>query len=246
MIAPGQQLFDFDKTALDEQVSWMIGVDEAGRGPLAGPVYAAAVAIHRDWYRNPFEDKILATANDSKKLPYLQREKIHDHLHQMAEQGKMFQIGIGIGTVEEIDAVNILEATKLAMTRALHSVQLKIWGQGISLVESDKSLFEFEECRRRDEFLHPKVWVDGKPLRNFPYWHEAWVKGDGKSLCIALSSVIAKVQRDACMLELHKQYPIYAWDRNKGYGTSDHCESLRNYGPCIHHRRSFIGKILNV
>jgi ribonuclease HII len=173
------------------------GVDEAGRGPWAGPVVAAAVIL--DYKHVP------AGINDSKKLSAAKRDKLYDLI--MAS----YQTGVGLATVEEIDAINILEATKLAMRRAIEQL--------------------------------PKVpdiaLVDGNRAPSLPCKVQTVIGGDAKSLSIAAASIIAKVTRDRIMQQLATDFPGYGWERNAGYGTSQHQKGLAELGVTPHHRRSF-------
>ncbi|MGL4307797.1 ribonuclease HII [Cetobacterium sp. SF1] len=192
----------------DLELGDIIGVDEAGRGPLAGPVVAAAVKIRE--YHEEF-DKI----NDSKKITEKTRERLFDIIMNYCD------VGVGIATVEEIDDINILNGTFLAMRRALKALEEK----NISL---------------------NKVIIDGNhKIREYEGEQEAIIKGDGKSLSIAAASIIAKVTRDRMMLEIAKEYPIYQFEKHKGYGTKLHREILLEVGPSSVHRKTFLKKILN-
>ena len=173
------------------------GVDEAGRGPWAGPVVAGAVILN--------QKRIPSGINDSKKLSAIKRELLYEEILQSA------RTGIGISTVEEIDKLNILEATKLAMQRAVEML-----GNDIIL-----------------------VLIDGNkaPTLNFPT--QTIIGGDTKSLSIAAASIIAKVTRDRIMCELGEANPEYGWERNSGYGTKHHIEALAKYGITGHHRKSY-------
>lgn len=175
------------------------GVDEVGRGPLAGPVCAAAAILPEDF------DHVLL--NDSKKLNGEQRESIYEELAQ--NEGVLWCCVMV--DVEEIDRINILQATWLAMKRAVHGLPTR----------ADAAL------------------VDGRPVMDFPIYHQALVGGDGLSFSIAAASVIAKVTRDRLMCELAEQHPEYGFNDHKGYGTPRHLEALRRHGPCPIHRRSF-------
>lgn len=176
------------------------GVDEAGRGPLAGEVVAAAVHFCNG-------AQIPAGLNDSKKLSEKSREQLYEEL--IACNGVVF--GIGMASVEEIDRINILRATHLAMARAVEAMSLK----------ADVCL------------------IDGLSVPGFAWEQQAIVKGDGKCLSIAAASILAKVTRDRLMLECDREYPQYGFARHKGYGTREHLEALRKHGPCPKHRRSF-------
>ena len=173
------------------------GIDEAGRGPLAGPVVAGAAVI--DMARLP------AGLNDSKKLNHKTRERLFTELMQCAD------IGIGIASVEEIDEINILQATMLAMTRALGAL---------------KTAPAF-------------ALIDGNRIPKFATPARAIVKGDGLVLSIAAASIAAKVTRDRMMTDIAKAHPEYGFERHMGYGTAFHLNALREHGATIHHRKSF-------
>jgi ribonuclease HII len=195
-----------------EQRAWakgcrrVAGVDEAGRGPLAGPVVAAAVFIPPSALESA-PDHVLAGLTDSKQLSPGRRS----HFYSILTGLSGVDWAVGTASVEEIDAVNILQATYLAMRRAV---------EGLSAVP--------------DHLL-----VDGRPVPNLPVASTAIVRGDGQSFSIAAASVVAKVTRDALMQDLDAAYPAYGFSRNKGYGTREHREALRDLGPCPCHRRSF-------
>jgi ribonuclease HII len=172
------------------------GVDEAGRGPLAGPVVAAAVILCPNG---------IAGLNDSKKLSSARRAFLE------AEIRAACVFGIGMASVEEIDTINILQATMLAMTRAVEAL-----GQ-----------------------VPGHVLVDGNRLPHWPYSATAIVKGDALHPCISAASIIAKEQRDRLMRAAAAEHPQYGWERNMGYGTAEHLAALREHGPTALHRKSF-------
>ena len=174
------------------------GVDEAGRGPLAGPVVAAAVIFEKK--------RIPKGLDDSKKLSAARREKLYGAILE-----KAVAWGIGEASVDEIDLVNIRQATHLAMARAVRAL-------------SPAPVFAL---------------VDGNDAPPLPCPCQTIVGGDGLSLSIAAASILAKVTRDRLMLELHALHPEYGWDRNKGYGTAAHLSALARHGASPHHRRSF-------
>jgi ribonuclease HII len=174
------------------------GIDEAGRGPLAGPVVAAAVIL-------PVRCR-LPGVDDSKQLPEAERERLYDVI-----LGKAVAVGIGSAEVAEIDALNILEATRLAMRRAIEQ-----------LVPAPDYLLT-------DAVALPAVLLPVRPI----------IKGDALSLSIAASSIIAKVTRDRLMAALHRVFPQYNFLSHKGYCTPEHLEQLARYGPCAIHRRTF-------
>ena len=175
------------------------GIDEAGRGPLAGPVVAAAVVLPPGYE--------LPGLTDSKQLTAARREKLYAQIMQDPTVSKC----IASASVEEIDRLNILRATHLAMRRA---------AEGLT-PQPDFCL------------------IDGLPVPGFPLRSRSLVKGDARCLSIAAASVLAKVTRDHLMQELHSQYPHYGWNRNAGYGTREHMSALREHGITPHHRRSF-------
>lgn len=174
------------------------GVDEAGRGPLAGPVYAAAVILD--------PGRPIAGLDDSKKLSEKARERL-----AFIIKAEALAWHIASATVEEIDRLNILQATMLAMTRAVE-------GLAIQPIE---------------------VLVDGNRCPDWDYVSIAIVEGDAKVAEISAASILAKTARDAIMVELHERYPQYDFAGHKGYGTAAHLKAIRQYGPCPAHRRSF-------
>ncbi|MGF6482251.1 ribonuclease HII [Paraburkholderia sp. JPY419] len=175
------------------------GVDEAGRGPLAGPVVAAAVIF------DPTKPMIRGL-DDSKALTALKREALYDKIVDRA-----LAYCIASATVEEIDSLNILHATMLAMKRAV---------EGLSVVPT-------------------LVKVDGNRCPTLSIRSEAVIGGDALVKSISAASILAKVARDRMLLELHEAYPVYGFDAHAGYGTPQHLAALRDHGPCEHHRRSF-------
>jgi ribonuclease HII len=190
----------FEKHLWSTGVPLIAGIDEAGRGPLAGPVVAAAAIL-------PAEFR-LRGLNDSKQLTEVVREQIFQAL---TIPGKLVCYGIGVAEPGEIDRLNILRATFLAMERAIAALS----------VPADHLL------------------IDGLPVPVFKQPQTAIVGGDGKSMSIAAASVIAKVTRDRMMKQWHREFPEYDFEQNKGYGTPAHLESLQIHGPCPIHRRSF-------
>ena len=180
------------------------GVDEAGRGPLAGPVCAAAVILK--------EGQIIEGVNDSKKLSEKKREALFD-----AIKNEALSYSIAFASVEEIEEMNILNATMLAMRRAV---------EGLS-VKAEYAL------------------IDGNRLPPLDIPCEYVIKGDAKSMSIAAASILAKVSRDRLCYEYAEKYPQYGFDKHKGYGTKAHTDAILEYGPCEIHRMSFLKKILN-
>ena len=193
-LAHAQMLLDHD---LKFTGVVLAGIDEVGRGPLAGNVVTACVVMP--------PEPVLMWIDDSKKLSESRREKVYEEIMENA-----LYVGIGQATPEEIDEINILEATKKAMREAAAQVPA-------------------------DVFLIDAVTGLGLTGREVPI-----IKGDATSYAIAAASIVAKVTRDRQLIELDKLYPQYGFARNKGYGTPEHIAALREYGPCPAHRRSFI------
>lgn len=188
----------FELEAQRRGFKWVAGLDEAGRGPLAGPVVAAAVILPR---RCRFE-----TLHDSKQLSEVMRERLYDEILARA-----VGVGIGAANAQEVDALNILEATRLAMQRAL-----------AALVQSPDWLLI-------DAVTLPLVALPQRPI----------IKGDALSRTVAAASIVAKVHRDRLMLDYHHAYPRYNFSAHKGYATPEHVTLLQTHGPCPIHRRSF-------
>ena len=193
----------YEEKALNVGYKCVCGIDEAGRGPLAGPVYAAAVIL-------PFGLEIEGL-NDSKKISEKKREQLFDVICE-----KAVDYSIGIATEQEIDEINILNATFLAMHRAVEGLKTK----------PDYAL------------------IDGNQYPKIPFVaEETVVKGDAKVMSIAAASILAKVSRDRFMLEKAKEYPQYQFEKHKGYGTKLHYEMLKEYGPSPIHRMTFLKKL---
>lgn len=191
-------LYDFDQIYRARGFPLIAGVDEAGRGPLAGPVVAGAVILP--------DDIRIKGLNDSKKLTHKQRERIYQEILRFA-----ISYAIGIASNDEIDAVNILEASKLAMQRAIVSL--------------DK--------------VPDLIIIDALRLKHVDIRQESIIKGDTKSASIAAASVIAKVTRDNLMNEIHSIYPQYGFNRHKGYPTRQHFIAIQQYGISPFHRKTF-------
>ncbi len=175
------------------------GIDEAGRGPLAGPVTAAAVILPDGYHHD--------LVNDSKKLSESRREQVYEDL--IADKEVLW--AWGLAEAEEIDQINILQATYVAMARAVETLSVK----------PDVAL------------------VDGRAVKGLPVPHRGVIKGDSLSMSIAAASIIAKVERDRIMRGYAMKFPRYGFDKHKGYGTKEHLEGLCKHGPCAIHRKSF-------
>ena len=193
---------EFEKEALAKGYKSVCGVDEAGRGPLAGPICASAVILP--------EGVIIDGVNDSKKLSEKKRESMFDVIREQA-----LSYSIAYATVDEIEEINILNATMLAMRRAIDGLDIK----------ADYAM------------------IDGNKIPPLDIDAECIVKGDAKSMSIACASILAKVSRDRLLYKYAEEYPMYGFDKHKGYGTKVHREAILKYGPCPYHRKSFLKKL---
>jgi len=193
-----QSMKEFENAYWQEGKHYIAGIDEAGRGPLAGPVVASAVILDESFY--------LEGLYDSKELKEEQRESFFDYIQEYA-----VSYGIGIVDNEEIDKLNIYEATKTAMNRAISQLE-----------------------PAPDQLL-----IDAVQLHESPVPYEAIVKGDQRSVSVAAASILAKVTRDRYMREIHEEYPSYDFGSNMGYGTKKHMDALNRYGATRYHRNSF-------
>ena len=196
--------YSYEQKAHDAGYTVVCGVDEAGRGPLAGPVYAAAVILP-DNYTHP-------VLNDSKKLTEKKRDEVYDDIIRDA-----VAYSVGFATEKEIDEINILNATFLAMKRAVDGLSIK---PDLAYIDGNQ---------------YPKTGVKEVTI----------IKGDAKCMSVAAASVLAKVSRDRFMLEMAEKYPEYQFPKHKGYGTKLHYEMIEKYGVSEIHRKSFLKKILN-
>ena len=190
------------------------GIDEAGRGPLAGPVVVACVVMPRD--------SMIEGVNDSKKVSEKKREKLYEEITNQA-----LGCGVGIISQEEIDKINILNATKEGLTLAIKNLEK-------DLQEKNRD-FQKPEIILVDALT--KIDTDHIPYRSI-------IKGDSKSYSIAAASIIAKVTRDRIMREWDEVYPVYGFEKHKGYGTAAHIAAIKEYGLCPVHRRSFVKNIV--
>ncbi len=238
----------FDLQHITNGFEQLVGIDEAGRGCLAGPVVAGAVCLGRKFLNGSWCKQWADSVDDSKKLTASEREIIFQELQNLKKSGQLLA-ETGSATVGEINSLNILGATRLAMQRALQSINRVAHGN-LNLPQKIAHSPLFDE---READLNPRerktslILIDGRPLKPFPYEHQAIVKGDGKSLAIALASILAKVTRDGIMNEMDQQYTGYGFGQNKGYGTSAHRMAISRMGPTVEHRPLFLRKIfLNV
>ena len=193
-----ESMLEFEQKYWQQGIRYIAGVDEAGRGPLAGPVVAAAVIFG--------PDVIIEGVNDSKKLTEKKRASLYHQIRELA-----LSVGIGIVSHEVIDRINILQASLLAMNKALDLLSI----------------------------TPQQLLVDGNFFRHERYPVENIIKGDALSHSIAAASIIAKVTRDSLMVEVDRQYPEYGFAKHKGYGTREHIDAIRLHGYSPIHRRSF-------
>lgn len=195
--------FAYENAAVEKGYQTICGIDEAGRGPLAGPVFAAAVILP--------SNQLIEGLNDSKKLSEKKREILFDIIKETA-----IDYSVGFATETEIDEINILQATFLAMKRAFDGLSVKV---DLALVDGNRT---------------PPLGIDTQTI----------IKGDALSANIAAASILAKVSRDRLMYEIDKIYPQYQFAKHKGYGTALHIEMLKEFGLCKIHRKTFLKKIL--
>ena len=198
------ELKKIDKEFFDKGLKYIAGIDEAGRGPLAGPVVVASVILP--------QDSMIEGINDSKKVSEAKREKLYDLIINEA-----ISYGIGIIYQDEIDEINILQATKKGLTEAIKQMEIK---PNIIMVDA----------------------LSGIDTLGIPY--KSIIKGDAKCYSVAAASIVAKVTRDRIMREWDKIYPEYGFASHKGYGTAKHITAIKEFGPCPIHRRSFITKFI--
>jgi len=234
-----KELWEEDKNIALEH--GLIGVDEAGRGCLAGPVVAGAVYLSPSFFSICWEDLKLPPITDSKKMSKDSREQAFEAICEL-KTGGCIGFEDGFADVEEIDQWNILGATRQAMERAIHKL---VESNPIPMESGPAGQGELfpNETARVKSYLSPLL-IDGRPMKPFPYCHQALVGGDGRSLAIAMASVVAKVTRDAWISQAAREYPHYHWEKNKGYGTQDHRIQIKKWGSCPLHRRLFLRKIV--
>jgi ribonuclease HII len=190
------------------------GIDEAGRGPLCGDVFASCVLLNKNY--------VPSGINDSKKLNENKRKKIFEEIINLEKMGRIF-FGVGCGSIEEIEKINIRNATKIAMQRSYLDFKQKYNNISIDL-----------------------LLIDGNFISGANVKEDFIIKGDTKSLTIATASIIAKVSRDNYIIELGKKYPQYNWNKNKGYGTTKHIDAIKKYGLSPEHRASFCKKFVGL
>ena len=208
------ELKKIDREFYEKGLKLIAGIDEAGRGPLAGPVVVAAVVMP--------EDSFIEGVNDSKKVSEKKREKLYDLILEEA-------LGYGVGIIDqkEIDEINILNATKEGLTRAIKELEKDLQEKNGKLTKPDVI------------FVDALTKID---TDNIPY--KSIIHGDALSYSIAAASIIAKVTRDRIMRQWDEIYPMYGFAKHKGYGTASHIAAIREYGICPLHRKSFVKNII--
>jgi ribonuclease HII len=233
-----RQLRAFDLKQI-EGFANLIGVDEAGRGALAGPVVAGAVLINRDFLEGRWALTKSGRINDSKLVAAEMREELWVDFEALAERGEI-HAHFGSASVAEIEQLNIVGATKLAMRRALEG----IYAPDQFETRTEPDLFSSVETRASFRpTVSCRVLIDGLALRHFVYPHLGIVNGDARSLCIAMASIVAKVARDRMMKELDSAVPGYGFAQHKGYATDEHRSALLKLGRSPHHRDTFLRKM---
>jgi ribonuclease HII len=205
----------FDREAIGDH-AYLLGIDEAGRGPLAGPVVVCGVKMSQKFLHHLADFPLLEADKDSKKLSPKKREILFQHLLEL-RQKYMLQWALALRNPKIIDAINILEAT----TEAMGDVICKLYMQNI------------------------KILIDGNPVRHLPFEHRGVIRGDGKSFCLGMASIIAKITRDRIMDAFGKKYPQYGFEKHKGYGTAAHISAIKKYGPSPIHRKTFCKNFQN-
>ena len=203
------QMKEYENALYDKGIFYIAGIDEVGRGPLAGPVVAAAVVLPPDF-------DVLGV-DDSKRLSEKKREELYERIRE-----KAVAYGIGMTDHQQIDQVNILEATKLAMKDAVLALERNL-PEGAKLQH---------------------LLIDALILKDVPVPQTAIIKGDAKSVSIAAASILAKVKRDRLMVKYHEIWPGYGFQKNKGYGTKEHFAGIKTQGICPIHRKSFLKNVL--
>ncbi len=235
-----KQIRGFDLRQVDGYFG-LIGIDEAGRGALAGPVMAGAVLVNEDFLRSSWCLRNMSDINDSKQLSAEQRSSVYERMEWLRSEHRILFSG-GSASVGEIEELNILGATKLAMRRALISTL----EMGQIEPHSPDPLFTTGDdpaLSGGQSLADWKVLIDGRQLKSFGFVHKGVVNGDAKSLVIAMASIVAKVERDREMERMEDTHPGYGLGRHKGYATEVHREALLEKGPSPIHRSLFLRKL---
>ncbi len=254
--------FSFEGKYWKQGFPFIIGIDEVGRGPLAGPVVTGVVTLKYKGVSIKYNGKKEKTSNsqntkynsqntilklginDSKKLSANKRELLSKEIP------KYFHVGIGKSSVGEINKFGIVKATEKAMERAIKYIGESIKYKGNKKNKSQNTKYCSQNTIYKPLYTKSVVLVDGLSIiNNLPenkYIQEPIIKGDGKSISIAAASIMAKVYRDRLMVRLAKKYPDYGWEKNKGYGTRQHIEAIRKYGLTELHRKLFVRNVVSV
>ena len=234
-------LWTYDRKAA-KGLPGIVGVDEAGRGCLAGPVVAGATLLSAGFFSKASNRRKCAEVNDSKQLDQAKREKLYEILESLMTAGELW-FATGKASVDEIERENIVGGTCLAMGRAMDALAELSGGLWKPRGKDDlvEGLFVTEGAASEASWL---VLVDGRPMKRLSYLHEGLVKGDTLSLSVAMASIAAKVTRDRLMARMAEWYPEYDFASNKGYGARKHLRALQELGPTPDHRPRFLRKIL--
>lgn len=213
---------------------YLIGIDEAGRGALAGPVVAGACLLGAGFFQSAEALALSAAVNDSKQLSAAARD-LHFKQMERLQQAGLIDFAVASASVQEIADHNILGATRLAMCRTVEELAGRATVWVLPEAGAEGPLFAGQ--------VAVKLMVDGRPLKPFPYSHVAIIGGDGRSLAIAMASIAAKVTRDRMLQQLDSQYPDYGFAEHKGYATQKHRWAILAYGPSPVHREKFLRKL---
>ena len=235
--------FKEEKKLWKKGYKFVIGVDEAGRGCLGGPVVAAAVAVlqfsdEKIQAKTFLKKHNLSGIKDSKKLSPKKREEFYKNL----TRNSAIEWGIGKVSEKVIDKINILEATKLAMKKAVKNLKNKLFKRKFNKInKKENNIFYSELCDCECEFLDKNSFliIDGNFKLNLPVGQKTIIKADEKVFSCVSASIIAKATRDRIMIKYDKKYPQYGFEHHKGYGTKLHLKALEKYGPCPIHRKTF-------
>jgi ribonuclease HII len=220
-------------------VPGVVGVDEAGRGCLAGPVVAGCTILPSSFFADSKNRKAVEKINDSKQFSEMERDILFQEIQSWIDEKKLFG-ATGSATIEEIEKHNIVGATCLAMQRAMEAASVKSEGLWLPSQTQEVDLFT-QDVSKGSQW---RVVVDGRSMKRLPIRHMGLIKGDTISLAVAMASLLAKVTRDQGMRQLDQQFPHYGFASNKGYGVPVHLKALEEHGITEHHRPRFLRNIM--
>ncbi len=234
--------FDWELLRQRSDLSGLVGVDEVGRGCLAGPVVTGAVWCAREFFQQQRQPGFIDYVKDSKQLTHEERVLAWQAYQQYLAAGRQDVLfAWGMATVKEIEQRNILGATRLAMERAV--LRLRRMVTGLAPENPQESQMTLFGENRDGNVARAGLLVDGRPLKPFPWKHYAFPKADDKSLCVGLASIGAKLLRDRHLTRLEQRWPGYGFARHKGYATSEHRQAIMRYGVLPIHRSLFCRKV---